>query len=74
MVEGDGADVVVQDVGLNDAVEEVAADETELAVNGRGGTTSEGPSLAVVVGKGRVGVLEEGDGDCGSVSKCKFNL
>ncbi|KFY25027.1 hypothetical protein V491_01926, partial [Pseudogymnoascus sp. VKM F-3775] len=36
VVEGDGADVVVQDVGLDDAVEEVAPDEAEVAVDGGG--------------------------------------
>jgi hypothetical protein len=43
VVEGDGGDVVVEDVGLDDAVEDLAADETELAVNGGGGTTGKVP-------------------------------
>jgi len=64
VVEGNGGDVVVKNVGLNDAVEDLAADETELAVNGSGGTTSEVPGLAGVVREGRVGVLEVSDGDC----------
>lgn len=64
VVEGNSADVVVEDVGLNDAVEELAADETEFAVNGCGGAAGEVPGLASIVGEGRVGVLEEGDGDC----------
>jgi hypothetical protein len=64
VVEGDGGDVVVEDVGLDDAVEDLAADETELAVNGGGGATSKVPGLAGVVREGRVGVLEVGDGDC----------
>jgi hypothetical protein len=64
VVEGDGGDVVVEDVGLDDAVEDLAADETELAVNGGGGTTGKVPGLAGVVREGRVGVLEVGDGDC----------
>jgi len=58
VVEGNGGDVVVEDVGLDDAVEDLAADETELAVNGSGGATSKVPGLAGVVGEGRVGVLE----------------
>jgi hypothetical protein len=37
VVEGDGADVVVQDVRLDDAVEDVATDEAEVAVDGGGG-------------------------------------
>lgn len=63
MVERDGANIVVQDVGLDDAVEQLAADEAEFAVNGRCGATSVGPCRGSVVGKRRVGVLEEGDHD-----------
>lgn len=55
---------MVQDVRLDDAVQQVAADEAELAVDGRGGALDKGPLLAGVVGQGRVGVLQEGDGDC----------
>lgn len=68
VVEGDGGDVVVEDVGLDDAVEDLAADETELAVNGGGGATGEVPGLAGVVGKRRIGVLEVGDSDLKNVS------
>lgn len=63
VVEGDGADVVVEDVGLNDAVEESAANETEFAVNGCGRTTNVVPRSSRVVGKSWVGVLEVGDGN-----------
>lgn len=63
VVEGDGADIVVQDVGLDDTVQQVAADKAELAVDGCGGALDKGPLLAGVVGQGRVGVLQEGDGD-----------
>ncbi len=61
VVEGDGADVVVQDVGLDDAVEEVAADEAELAVNRGSGTADKVPLVRRVMGKRRVGVLEVGN-------------
>lgn len=64
VVEGDGADVVVQDVGLDDAVEEVAADEAEIAVHGRGGAAGKGPGLGTVVWEGWVCVLEVGYGYC----------
>ena len=71
VVEGDGGDVVVQDVGLDDAVEYLAADEAEFAVDGGSGAASEVPGLAAVVREGGVGVLEVGDGDCeGGVSFC----
>jgi hypothetical protein len=73
VVEGNGADVVVQDVRLDDAVQERAADEAELAVDSRGGAAGVGPGLSVVVGERGVGVLEEGDGDCGSLVRVSLN-
>jgi len=63
MVEGDGRDVVVKDVGLDDTVEKVTANEAKLAVDGGSGSASEGPGVGVVVRERGVGVLEEGDGD-----------
>ena len=63
IVEGDGGNVVVQHMGLDDAVEEVAADEAELTVDCCSCTAGEGPGLGIVVREGRVGVLEEGDCD-----------
>lgn len=63
VVEGDGADVVVQDVRLDDAVEDVAADEAEVAVDGGGGAADVVPGRRFVVGEGGVGVLEVGDCD-----------
>lgn len=64
VVEGDVADIVVQNVGLDDAVEDVAADKAEVTVDGGGGSADEVPNLGLVVGEGRVGVLEESDGNC----------
>ena len=55
---------MVQDVRLDYAVEELAADEAELAVDGGCGAAGEGPGAGVVVGERGVGVLEVGDGDC----------
>ena len=49
VVEGNGADVVVQDVGFDDAVEQGAADESELAVNGGCGSASKTPRLGSVM-------------------------
>lgn len=63
VVEGDGGDVVVQDVGLDDAVEEVTTNEAEFAVNRCSGTTGEVPRTAGVVWERGVGVLEVGDSD-----------
>lgn len=50
-------------MGFNDAVEKVAADETEFTIDGCGGATGEGPGVGVVVREGWVRMLEEGDGD-----------
>ena len=63
VVEWDGGDEVVEDVGANDVVEEVGVDEAKVTVDGGGGSTSEVPSVVVVVWEGAVGVLEEGDGN-----------
>lgn len=63
VVEGDGADVVVEDMGFDDTVEKRPADEAEFTVDGRRGAAGEGPCLGGVVGDGGVGVLEVGDGD-----------
>lgn len=64
VVEGDVADVVVQHVGLDDTVEDVAANKAEIAVNRGGSTAGEVPHFGLVVREGRVGVLKEGNGDC----------
>ena len=58
VVEGDGADVVVEDMGFDDAVEESAANKAELAVNGCGGATDIVPASGRVVGERGIGVLE----------------
>lgn len=64
VVEGDGANVVVENVSLNDAVEESATDKTEFAIDGRCGAADVVPALTGVVGKRSVGVLEVCDGNC----------
>ena len=63
MVEWDRADIVMQDVGLDNAVEQLTADEAELAVNGRCSATCIGPGGGSVVRKRWVGVLEKSDHD-----------
>jgi hypothetical protein len=63
IVKGNGADVVVEDMGLDDAVEEVTADESELAIDSGRGATDKVPLLSGVVRERGVGVLEEGDGN-----------
>lgn len=54
---------VVDDVVLNDAVKDVAADEAEFTVDGRGSALDESPVLGLVVRRLRVGVMEVCDGD-----------
>lgn len=68
VVEGDGGDVVVEDVSLNDTVKKLATNETEFAVDSCSGTSGESPGVCVVVGKGGISVLEESDGDCAIIS------
>lgn len=53
----------MDDVRVDDAVEEVAADEAKVAVHGGQGALDEGPALSVKVGDFRVGVVQVGDGD-----------
>jgi hypothetical protein len=45
-------------------VEDVTADEAEVTVDGGGSAAGKVPHLGLVVGEGRVGVLQEGDGNC----------
>jgi hypothetical protein len=61
VVEGDAADVVVEDVSLDDTVEKVSADKTHLTIDSGSGTADKVPLVVGVVGKSRIGVLEEGN-------------
>ena len=63
VVKGDRADVMMQNVCLNNAVENTAADETEFSVNSCGGTTDIVPASSCVVRKRRIGVLKIGNGN-----------
>ena len=49
---------MVQHVGLDDAVHEIAADKAEFAINRGSRATAEVPGVRLVVGKGGIGVLE----------------
>lgn len=72
MVEGDCGDQVVADVGADDIVEEVGVDEAEVAVDGCGGATGEGPGAVVVVGHAAISVLEEGYCHYSEISLVQF--
>lgn len=65
-IKGIGADLrkqVVDDVGLDDAVEEISADEAKVAVDGGEGALDVGPVVGVKVGELGVGVVEVGNGN-----------
>ena len=51
---------MVQHVGFGNAVEEMRTEGREVAVDCGEGAAGEGPAARVVVGEGRVGVLEVG--------------
>lgn len=64
VVKGDGADVVVKDVGLDDAVEKLTTDETEFTIDGCSCTADIVPAAGGIVRECGIGVLEVGDGNC----------
>ena len=57
VVEGNGADVVVQHVSLDNAVEELTANKAEFTIDGSSCTACERPGVVLVVGQAWVGVL-----------------
>jgi len=61
VVKGNGADVVVENVGFDDAMKESAANESEFSVDGCSGTSNVVPAASGVVRKCWVGVLEISD-------------
>ena len=63
VVKRDGAHVVVKNMGFDDAVEKMAADEAKVTVNGGSGSTDKSPRLWLIVRERRVRVLKEGDGN-----------
>lgn len=62
VVKGDGADIMVEDVGLDDSVQNVTADESKVTVDSSSGTAGKVPDFRLVMGEGGVGVLEVSDG------------
>ena len=68
VVEGDGADVVMEDMGFDDTVQELAADKAEFTINGCCCATGIVPACGSVMRETGIGVLEEGDGNCVNVS------
>lgn len=63
VVEGDTGDKVMEHMGLDNVVEDVLANEAKVTVNGSSGTTGKVPLSNVVMGEGRVRVLQVSDKD-----------
>lgn len=63
VVKGNRGNVMVKNMRLDDAVEELATNESKLAVNGGSCATNICPRFRVVMRQSRVGVLKEGDGN-----------
>jgi hypothetical protein len=65
VVERDRADVVVEHVSLNNAMEQLTTNKSEFTINSGSGATNVVPRCTSVMGKGWIGVLEVGDRDFG---------
>lgn len=61
---------MVDDVALDDAVEEVAADEAKVAVDRGERALDKGPAVGLEVRDIRVGVVQVGDGDFVTLLVC----
>lgn len=79
VVEWNRADIVMEDVGLDDTVQELAADEAEFAIDSGCCTAGIVPAGRAVMRKAGISVLEEGDGNYSIISirktqeECKEN-
>ena len=68
VIEWNRADIVMKDVGLDDTMQELAADEAKFAINSGRCTTGIVPAGWGVVRKAGISVLEESDGNYSIVS------
>lgn len=59
----------MNNVVLNDAVEDVAADEAKVTVNGGGSALDEGPLISLIVLGLRVSVVKVSNGNCKNISR-----
>ena len=57
MVEGNGRHEMVKDVGFDNTMHDLPADEAELSVDGCSGTASEVPDIVFIVRKLGISVL-----------------
>ena len=65
VVEWNGRDVMVQDVGFDDAVEQITANESKLAVNGGRRSAGKAPRLGSVMSDRGIGMLQVRDCNLG---------
>lgn len=65
---------MVDDVSVDDAMEEVAADEAKVTIDSGEGALDEGPALGLEVRHLGVGVVEVGDGNCGVTASDLLHL
>jgi hypothetical protein len=63
MVEGNCRDIVMEDMGFDDSVEERTTNETEFAIDCCSSAASEGPGMRIIVRKSRVSMLKVRDGN-----------
>jgi hypothetical protein len=63
VVEWDSGNIVVQDMGLDDVVEDVLTNKAKVSVNGGSCTLSESPFRVIVMWHSWVSVLQESDKD-----------
>jgi hypothetical protein len=64
VIKWNGANIVVEDVSFNDAVEEGAANKSKFTINRCSCSTNVIPTSCGIVRESWIGVLEIGDGDC----------
>lgn len=63
VVEWDRANIMMQDVCLNNAMQQVSANEAHLSVNGRCRAADIVPFFVGVVRQGRISMLKESNGN-----------
>ena len=64
VIEGNAGHVMVEDVGLDNAVEELTTDEAKLTIDSGSSAANKVPLFSGVVRKRGISVLEESNGNC----------
>lgn len=63
VIEWDCGNIVMKNVGFDNAVEKLAANKTKFAIYRSSSTTGVGPGMGLIMRERRIGMLEVGDGD-----------